>query len=124
MRRHKNHPFRGRFPPHPGELLNEVVLRHHDLSTEDVAKALDVDPATLSDFMVGKTSLTADLAVRLACWLPSVPTVRWLEAQLVYDYAQLPRLEAEITPTVTPFPLEVDVDLPTRVPCVLCPTRE
>jgi|GEM_PF-868935 len=53
-------------PIHPGEILLEVYIEPLGLSQNKLAEALDVDPGRINRIVTGKSSITADTALRLA----------------------------------------------------------
>ena len=55
-----------RKPTHPGIVLLEDVIKPLDLSITKSAQLLGVSRKVLSDFVKGKTSLSADLALRIS----------------------------------------------------------
>ena len=52
-------------PPHPGEIIREDVIHALGLSVTRAAKILGVRRATLSDVTNGKSSVSAEMALRL-----------------------------------------------------------
>jgi addiction module HigA family antidote len=78
-------------PPHPGEILKQEVLPELELSVTAAAEALGVSRVTLSRIANGRSAITADMALRLADWLP--PSAEsWLRMQAAYDLWQASRL--------------------------------
>lgn len=51
---------------HPGEILLEEFLRPFDISQNALARALRVPPRRINEIVLGKRSLSADTAIRLA----------------------------------------------------------
>ena len=74
-------------PPHPGEMVKYECLEPLGLSIKEAAKGLCVSPQSLSNLMRGKTSITADMAIRLAEAFGSTPEM-WLRLQSSYDLWQ------------------------------------
>jgi len=71
-------------PGHPGEILKEDVLPSLGLSVTEAAAQLGVSRVTLSRLINGRAALSADMALRLAAWLP--PSAEsWLGMQAAYD---------------------------------------
>ena len=54
-----------RRPPHPGELLADV-LEDHELTQQQLADALGIARHRLNEIIHGKRSITPDTALRLA----------------------------------------------------------
>ncbi len=74
-------------PPHPGELLQEDVIKALGLSVTETAKLLGMTHITLSRVLNGRTIVSPGLALRLE--KAGVGTARaWLAMQVDYDLAQ------------------------------------
>ena len=74
-----------RIPPvHPGEILMEEFLKPMGLSQNRLAKDLGVSPRRINEIVLGKRSITADTALRLAHYFGMSPEF-WLGLQM--DYA-------------------------------------
>ena len=69
-----------RRPTHPGEILREDVLPALKMSQTEFAKLLDVSRVTVSELLLEKRALTADMAVRIATLLKTT-TESWLRMQ-------------------------------------------
>ena len=88
-------------PPHPAEILKEDILPALGLSVTDAAKQLGINRVTLSRLLNGKSSITADMALRLHTWLgensPSAES--WLHQQANYDlWIAAQKAQHNITP--------------------------
>lgn len=71
-------------PPHPGEILKEDVLPELGLSVTAAAEHLKMSRVALSRVLNGRAAISAELALRLADWLP--PSAEsWLRMQSAYD---------------------------------------
>src|SRR5436190_3627209 len=55
----------GMTPPHPGAFIRDEILDELGLTVSEVAKALDVRRATLSDLVNGTAALSAEMALRI-----------------------------------------------------------
>ena len=87
-------------PAHPGEILKEDVLPSLGLSVTEAAAQLGVSRVTLSRLINGRAALSADMALRLAAWLP--PSAEsWLRMQAAYDLWQASRKRR---PRIKPAP--------------------
>ncbi len=75
-------------PPHPGEVLMDGVFEDGHITVTDAAHQLRVSRVTLSRVLHGKTSVTADMALRLAQWLGG-SAESWLRLQAAYDLWQV-----------------------------------
>ena len=82
-----------RKPTHPGEVLREDVIKPLGLTVTDAAKRLGVTRKTLSAFLNGKSSLSPEMAVRIAKATRTIPE-SWL-----YMQAKIDLWKAEQTPT-------------------------
>src|SRR3990167_11203066 len=71
-------------PIHPGEILMEEFIRPLDLSQTQVAKAIGVSPRRVNEIVLGKRSITADTALRLARCFDTSPQF-WTNLQSQYD---------------------------------------
>lgn len=82
-------------PPHPGEIIREEVIQALRLSVTRAAKILGVRRATLSDVTNGKSSVSAEMALRLEKAF-GVSMDLLLKMQAGYDAAQARRRADEI----------------------------
>jgi addiction module HigA family antidote len=71
-------------PIHPGEILLEEFLKPMGLSQYRLAKDINVDPRRINEIVLGKRSITADTALRLARYFGSSERF-WLNLQTRYD---------------------------------------
>lgn len=71
-------------PVHPGEVLLEEFCKPLGLSQNQIARALDVDPRRINETVLGKRSVTADTALRLARYFGASAKF-WLGLQSDYD---------------------------------------
>src|SRR3972149_3833490 len=74
-------------PPHPGEVIREEVIHALGLSVTRAAKLIGVRRATLSDVTTGKSSVSAEMALRLEKAF-GVSMDLLLKMQAGYDAAQ------------------------------------
>lgn len=82
-------------PPHPGEIVREDVIRALGLSLTRAARILGVRRATLSDLANGKSSVSAEMALRLEKAF-GVSMDLLLKMQAGYDAAQARLHSSEI----------------------------
>ena len=74
-------------PPHPGDLIRTEIVDVLGLSVSKAAEILQVRRATLSDLLNGKSSLTAEMALRIEkAFGPDMNHL--LRMQLAYDVAK------------------------------------
>ena len=89
-------------PVHPGEVLLEEFLKPMDLSQNRLALSIGVPARRINEIVLGKRSITADTALRLARFFGMSPQF-WLGLQMDYnlDVAEdelAERLEREVIP--------------------------
>jgi len=90
-------------PVHPGEVLLEEFLEPLGLSQYRVAKQTGVPPRRINEIVHGRRAVTADTALRLACFFGNTPEF-WLNLQSLYDLEVLrDRSGAEIEAIVQPL---------------------
>ena len=87
---------------HPGETIREDVLKPLDMSVNQLAKALKVDTARLNEIVRGRRGITADTALRLACYLGTSAEF-WIGLQADYELrvarqSKLKQIEREVKP--------------------------
>jgi antitoxin HigA-1 len=71
-------------PVHPGEVLLEDFIRPLGLSQYRLAKGLSVPPRRINEIVLGKRSISADTALRLARFFGTSDRF-WLNLQAAYD---------------------------------------
>lgn len=91
-------------PVHPGEVLLEEFLKPMNLSQNRLAIDIGVDARRINEIVLGKRSITADTALRLARYFGTSPQF-WLGLQAEYDLDVTldslgNRLEREVRPRV------------------------
>lgn len=77
-------PKRKMEPVHPGEILQQEFLVPMGLSQSRLARDLGVAPRRINEIVLGKRSITADTALRLARYFKMSPEF-WLGLQMDYD---------------------------------------
>lgn len=88
-----------RKPTHPGEVLYEDVIKELNISITEAAKHLGVSRKTLSELVNGKSSLTPEMAVRIAKSTNTTPE-SWINMQIKLDLWKVMQNE---TINTTPF---------------------
>lgn len=73
-----------RKPTHPGAILREDVLPALDMTQTDFAKRLGVSRLTVSELLLEKRGLSAEIALRVAKLLNTTPE-SWLRMQTALD---------------------------------------
>jgi addiction module HigA family antidote len=71
-------------PIHPGEQLREEFMIPLRLSSNALARALDVTPARINEIVRGRRGITVDTALRLARFFGTSHQF-WLNLQANYD---------------------------------------
>lgn len=71
------------YNPHPGEHIHDE-MEALDMSQADLARALGIPRARVSEILRGRRGITADTALRLARWLDTSPQM-WLNLQAIHD---------------------------------------
>lgn len=71
-------------PTHPGEVLQEEFLKPLDISQYRLAKDLNVPARRINEIVLGKRSISADTALRLARYFGTTDRF-WLNLQARYD---------------------------------------
>jgi addiction module HigA family antidote len=69
---------------HPGEVLLEEFLKPMQLSQNRLALDIGVHPRRINEIVLGKRSITAETALRLARYFGTSPQF-WLGLQADYD---------------------------------------
>ena len=84
-------------PIHPGEQLLQEFMVPLELSSNALARALDVTPARINEIVRGRRGISADTALRLARFFGTSHQF-WLNLQANYD---VQRAEDEAGPKIT-----------------------
>lgn len=89
-------------PIHPGEILQKEFLEPMGLSQNKLAHALHVPARRINEIVLGKRSVTADTALRLARYFRTSPQF-WLGLQMDYELdvaedASEKRIRKEVEP--------------------------
>ncbi len=71
-------------PIHPGEQLREEFMVPLGLSSNALARAIDVTPARINEIVRERRGITADTALRLARYF-GISHEFWLNLQAKYD---------------------------------------
>ena len=71
-------------PVHPGEILEEEFLKPLELSQYRLAKDIYVPCRRINEIVLGKRSVSADTALRLALYFGNTAKF-WMNLQAEYD---------------------------------------
>lgn len=71
----------------PGEILKEEYMVPHKLSSNKLAKLLDVSEAALSRLINGKATLTTEMALRLGKVFGTT-AMFWINLQTTFDISE------------------------------------
>lgn len=69
-------------PPHPGNVLQDTVLR--EMTVTEFARRVSVSRVALSRVVDGRAAVSAELAIRLAAALGGSAET-WMRMQVAYD---------------------------------------
>ncbi len=86
-----------RKPTHPGNVLKEDVLLPLGLTVTDAAKGLGVTRKTLSELINEKSSLSPEMAVRIAKATKTSPE-SWMNMQVKLDLWKVENKKTKVTP--------------------------
>ena len=92
-----------RRPTHPGAVLREDVLPDLGWTQAELATRLKVSRQTVSDLLLEKKSVTAEMAIRLACIVGGTPE-SWLRMQEALDLWAA-EVKFKSNPSLAPKPL-------------------
>jgi addiction module HigA family antidote len=77
-----------RKPTHPGEVLREDVLPALRMTQTELAKRLGVSRLSVSEVLLAKRAVSADMAVRIGKLTNTTPE-SWLQMQAAVDLWEL-----------------------------------
>ena len=79
-----------RKPTHPGELLRLDILPALGMTQTEMARRLGVSRLSISELLLGKRALSADMAIRIGLFTNTTPE-SWLRMQEALDLWELER---------------------------------
>lgn len=79
-----------RKPTHPGELLRLDILPALEITQTELARRLGVSRLSVSELLLGKRALSADMAIRIGLFTSTTPE-SWLRMQEAVDLWELER---------------------------------
>jgi addiction module HigA family antidote len=71
---------------HPGEILRKEFLKPMKITGYRLAQALDVNPQSVSDILLKKRGISADMAIRLGKVF-GMSAEFWMNLQAAYELA-------------------------------------
>ena len=74
-------------PTHPGQILEELYIKPHNLTITEVASALGVARKNLYAIIKGEYSVSVEMAFKLSKAFDTSPEF-WLQAQMNYELAK------------------------------------
>lgn len=90
-------------PVHPGEILNEEFLKPLAMSQYRLAKDILVPPRRINEIILGKRSVSADTALRLARYFGNSAKF-WMNLQAQYDLDyEGEKIGAQLETGIKPF---------------------
>lgn len=90
------------FNVHPGEILLEEFLKPLGVSQNALARAIGVSPRRINEIVLGKRSISADTALRLARALETSEQF-WMRLQADYDLEEARHAAADAIRNVRPL---------------------
>lgn len=87
---------------HPGEVLLDEFLRPMEISQNALARAIGVPPRRINEIVLGKRSVSADTALRLARALGTSEQF-WMGLQADYDLEEARKSAAHELRKVQPL---------------------
>ena len=86
-------------PIHPGEILREDFMKPLGLSSNALARALDVPPARINEIVRERRGISADTALRLARFFRT-DAQSWMNLQSHYDLERARDHLADVLPRI------------------------
>lgn len=88
-------------PPHPGEVLAEI-LEMHEIGRVEFAEHLGISRQSLSKVLNARGGISPTLAIRLEAALPT-DAETWLTMQRKWDLAQARKMQDELVKNIPPM---------------------
>jgi len=89
-------------PVHPGEILREEFMLPLGLSSNALARAVEVTPARINEIVRERRGITADTALRLACFF-GTDVQSWMNLQAHYDIERAQAAVGRALTRIKPF---------------------
>ena len=96
-------------PIHPGEILREEYMIPLGLSSNALARALNVAPARINEIVRERRGISADTALRLARYFKT-DVQSWLNLQANYDLQCAQDAAGRSINRIRPYTAERDVN--------------
>ena len=88
-------------PIHPGEILREEFMKPLGLSSNALARAIDVTPARVNEIVREQRGISADTALRLARFF-GTDVQSWMNLQSHYDLQRAEDAAGRLIQKITP----------------------
>jgi addiction module HigA family antidote len=89
-------------PPHPGEIIQDILIDNNALSITAAAEMLSITRATLSKIINRRSGISPEMAIRLSIAL-NTSSEMWLTLQMKYDLWQAEQNRTKILKKVEPL---------------------
>ena len=87
-------------PPHPGEIVKNILIDAQDISVTEAAIILGVSRASVSKLINGRGGISPEMAVRLSIAL-NTSSEMWLNLQTNFDLFQAEKERKRLLKQVT-----------------------
>jgi antitoxin HigA-1 len=77
--------FKMHNPPHPGKILQDLILDEYNLSILDFATKVGLESDSVQSIFHCRSDITAEMALRLSLVIGTTPQF-WLNLQMNYDF--------------------------------------
>ncbi|MCF6359698.1 MAG: HigA family addiction module antitoxin [Cyclobacteriaceae bacterium] len=89
---------------HVGDVLDEMFLKPMNITAYRLSKSIGVQQTRISQIIKGNTSVTADMATRLAKYFGTSPQL-WLNLQNLHDIRKIQEEKSEMLAQIIPLEL-------------------
>lgn len=89
-------------PPHPGEVIKDVLIEGEQLSVTEAAHLLGVARGSISNLINCHTGISPEMAIRLSILL-NTSSEMWLNLQMHYDLAKAEHRRKNLLRQISPM---------------------